>query len=345
VLLAGLEGEDVRPLALRVGRLADDPPRHAADVVLTGCQKSIVGTAEGLMVARALALADRESAAVAPWRLEHAKRDRVDVRDGECLRLVGRGREVGSRLQAAEEVRLLEDHAGRVAGRLGDVVRVGRAVSVGHFDDLEAEAGRVGLDHLAYLRVERLAEDDFRAAGRVLGHVAGVRGDRRPVVTRCVRDVHPGQLADRGLVLEDRLQHSLADLGLVGRVRGEELPLREDGVDDRRDVVVVDSRAEKRQLLAGRDVPPRQFGQVGDQLLLGERGLEGEPAMEADSFGDVPEELVDRVNTDRGQHCLAIGFREREVPHARLPTARRGTRGTRRRRAGPRPRMGRSGGS
>ena len=103
------------------------------------------------------------------------------------------------------------------------LVGIGHAAPVRHLDDLEAEARRVGLHDLADLRVRRLAEDDLRAAGRVLRDEARVGGDGRPVVAGRVRDVHPGQLADRGLVLEDRLEDALAHLRLVRRVRGEEL--------------------------------------------------------------------------------------------------------------------------
>jgi hypothetical protein len=189
---------------------------------------------------------------------------------------------------------------------------------VRYLDDLEAEPRCVRLDDLAHLRVQRLAEDDLRAARRVLGDEAGVRRDRRAVVARRVRDVHSGQLADRGLVLEDRLQDALADLGLVRRVRGQQLPLREDGVDDRGDVVVVDAGTQERELLAGRDVALRELGQVRDELLLGERRLEVEPTLEADAFGDVAKELLDRVDSDRREHRLAIGLGEREVPQDRV---------------------------
>jgi hypothetical protein len=117
---------------------------------------------------------------------------------------------------------------------------------VWHLDDVEAEAERVGLHDLAHLRAHRLSEHDLRPAGeRVLRDEDGVRGDSRPVVAGRVRHVHPRQLADDGLVLEDRLQHALAHLWLVRRVRRQELAAREDDVDDRRDVVVVDPRAEE----------------------------------------------------------------------------------------------------
>ena len=50
--------------------------------------------------------------------------------------------------------------------------------------------------------------------------------------------------------------------GLVRRVRRQELAAREHGVDDRRDVVVVDAGAEKRELLARVDVARRQSAEV-----------------------------------------------------------------------------------
>ena len=113
-------------------------------------------------------------------------------------------------------------------------VGIGDAALVRNLDDLEPEPGRVGLDDLAHLRVERLGEHDARAPGRMLRDVAGVGRDREAVVAGRVRHVHPGQLADRRLVLEDRLQDALAHLGLVRRVGGQELAALQDRVDDRR---------------------------------------------------------------------------------------------------------------
>jgi hypothetical protein len=104
----------------------------------------------------------------------------------------------------------------------------------------------------------------------VLRHVAGVCRDRGPVVPRRVGDVHPGQLADGGLILEDRLEDALAHLRLVRRVRREELPTLDDGVADRGDVVVVDPGAEERQLEA---VPRGELLEVRRDLLLRERRL------------------------------------------------------------------------
>ena len=149
-------------------------------------------------------------------------------------------------------------------------------------DDLEAEATRIRLDDLAYLRVQGLREDDLGAVARVLRDEARVGGDRAAVVPGGIRNVHPGQLADHGLVLEDRLQDALAHLGLVRRVRGEELAAREQDVDDCRDVVVVDPRAEERQLDSGVGVAFGQLREVANELELWERGWHVELAAEAE---------------------------------------------------------------
>ena len=114
VLLAGLEREHVAALAVQVGRLTDDAARQPADVVDLRREEAVVRPGVGLVVARALALADRHRAAVVSGRLEHAERDRIDVRDRHCAGVVRGRREVGGGLEQAEDVRLLEDHGGRV---------------------------------------------------------------------------------------------------------------------------------------------------------------------------------------------------------------------------------------
>ncbi len=238
-----------------------------------------MGAAEAHGVARRLPLADRERAAVRAGRLEHAQRHEVDVRDRQRLRVVRGGRQLGCVLEHAEEVRLLEDHRGRALRRLAHTGWIRGAVLVGNLDDLEPEAGRVGLHDLAHLRVGRLGEDDLRPAGRVLRDEARVGGDGRSVVAGGVRDVHPRQLADRGLVLEDRLQDALAHLGLVRRVGRQQLAALQHGVDDRRNVVVVDPRAEEADLVD--DVARRELLQVALQLGLGQRGRHVERTAQA----------------------------------------------------------------
>ena len=105
--------------------------------------------------------------------------------------VVRRCRKLGRLLEAAKEVRLLEDRAGCVLGGSPKLLGVGDAVAVGHVHDLHPEPWRVGAYDLAHLRVDGLREDELGPACRVLRDVAGVRGDGRPVVAGRIRHVHP----------------------------------------------------------------------------------------------------------------------------------------------------------
>src|SRR6185437_13277660 len=151
-------------------------------------------------------------------------------------------------------------------------------------------------------------------------HEAGVGGDRRPVVPGRIRDIHAGELADRGLVLEDRLQHALAHLGLVGGVRGQQLATLEHGVDDGGDVVVVDPRAEEAHLVD--DVLGRELLEVPLQLGLRQRRLDRELVPVAHAGGDVLEQVVDGRDADRREHRLAVCVGDTEVAHASSRTFR-----------------------
>jgi hypothetical protein len=128
--------------------------------------------------------------------------------------------------------------------------------------------------------------------------------------------VHPGQLADRGLVLEDRLEDALAHLGLVRRVRGQQLAALEHRVDRGRHVVVVDPGAEEAQLAARVRVPRGELLEVRDELGLRQRRLEVERALQAHAVRDVAEELLDGRDADRGEHLLAVAVGQGEEAHA-----------------------------
>jgi hypothetical protein len=235
------------------------------------------------------------------------------VRDRKRLGVASGGGELGCRLEAAEEVGLLKDHASGVRCGGTELVRVGRSAAMGYLDDFEGESSRVRLHDVPDLRIRRLGDDDPRASGRVLRDEARVGGDRCTVIARRVRDVHAGQLADRGLVLEDRLQDALAELRLIRRVRGQELAALEDGVDDRGNVVVVDARAEERELASRVDVAGGELREVGDELRLGQRRVEIEFPFEAHAPRQVGEQVGHGFDADRIEHRRAIALGEREV--------------------------------
>ena len=76
--------------------------------------------------------------------------------------------------------------------------------------------------------------------------------------------------------------------------------------------MVVDARAEERQLARRVDILGGELAEVRGELLLGERRLEVEIAAEANAGGQVTEELFDRGDADRPQHLLAVAIREGE---------------------------------
>ena len=168
---------------------------------------------------------------------------------------------------------------------------------------------QVGAGEVGPRRVEEVAMDRARcqhapALGRADGHQRRLGGRRGAVVVRRRDDVEPGQLGDQRLVLVDRLQRALADLGLVGRVGGVELAARQDLVDRRRDVVAVGAGAEEAGQVG--PVAPRQRLQALAQgQLVGSGGGRSRPSG-PHRCRDVGEELVDRVDAERGQHPRAV---------------------------------------
>ncbi len=161
------------------------------------------------------------------------------------------------------------------------------------------------------------------SAGGVLRDEARVGRDREAVVAGRVRHVHAGQLADRRLVLEDRLQDPLAHLRLVRRVRRQELAALHDHVDDGGHVVVVDACPEEGELDARVRVLRGEGLQVPDQLDLGQRRGDVELAREPNRLRDLLEQVVDRRDADRREHLVTVAIGEREVPvgHCSATTA------------------------
>ena len=94
--------------------------------------------------------------------------------------------------------------------------------------------------------MHRLGDDDLLA---VLHHALReqhrLAERRRAVVERGVGDVESRQQALVGLIFEDRLQRPLRHLGLVRRVRGEELGAHQELIDARGLVVQVGAGAEE----------------------------------------------------------------------------------------------------
>ena len=82
--------------------------------------------------------------------------------------------------------------------------------------------------------------------------------------------------------------------------------------------MVVDPGAEEGELGPRVDVAGRKLLEVTHQLGLGERRFEVELPAEANALRDLLEQLLDRADTDRGEHLRAVGLGQREERHLLL---------------------------
>jgi hypothetical protein len=212
-------------------------------------------------------------------------------------------------LHRAEEVRVLDEDRGDV---LVDVVleldRIGGSVAQPDLDDLGVEAARVRLQRLPGVGMHAARDDQAPATlARPEREVGGRGHRRRTLVERGVGHREAGELGDRRLKLEHRLQPALRDLGLVRRVGSQKLRPRDDRVDEGGDVVVVHPRADEAGLGVGVRVAGGERREAVEHLGLGEAVRELERAVEAQLGGDVGEQLVGRVDADRLQHRRPVG--------------------------------------
>ena len=309
VLLAGLQREHEAAPAVGVGGLAGDPPGHPAQVLLGRGEEAERGAAEVEPVAERLALADRDVHPALARRTQDPEGGRVDRGNAERILGVRGRRQRFQVLDRAEEVRVRDEDGGDVGV---DVVLelggIGDAVAQPDLDHLGVEAARVGLERRPRVRVQPARDDQALAAlAGAERQVGGGRDRGRALVQRGVRDRQPGELRDRGLELEHDLQPALRDLGLVRRVRGQELGARDDRVDERRDVVVVHPGADEADLRVGVRVARGERRQLLEDLGLGEPVGELERAVEAQLGRDVGEQLGRRIDPDLAQHRRPVG--------------------------------------
>ena len=184
--------------------------------------------------------------------------------------------------------------------------------------DFGRVAAQVGRDRLLVVRVQRLDHERAALVVEPARHQHRFGRRRRAVVHRRVGDLETEQLGDDRLVLEDRLQRALRDLGLVRRVARVPLGAREQRVDRRRDRVRSDAATDERdRAVRGRRRPAvvRDRAQVVEQRSLVER-LDVELPLGAQSLGDVLEQRSEAGLADDAQHARDVSVGVRQIPHA-----------------------------
>ncbi len=215
-----------------------------------------------------------------------------------------------------ERVGVLHDETGRALGGRRELRRR-------HLDDLETWPAPVRAQRAPVREVDVARDDDLVASGDANRHERRLGRGRAAVVHRRVHDIHREELGHERLVLVDRLQCALADLGLVRRVRGEELAAQREHRHGCGDVATLDRAADEERPVARARVHLGEPLEVRLDLYLGETRSDAELRVTR-VLGDRAEKLVDVAHADAFEHRGPIGIGVRRVgviPHGQSPPA------------------------
>ena len=214
------------------------------------------------------------------------------------------GRDEGGQVaDGTELVRVLQQHA--VEGGVGDVHRIRRTDH-----EVDADGNGARFQQGQGLRENRLAHVEpvrlFLRAGPASmqqGHGLGRRGGL--IQQGGVRDLHPRQVHHHGLVVEQHLQATLGDLGLIGRVGRVPARILEDVPKDdrRRDGVGVPESDVARHDAVARGELFELLQEAG--FVCG--GRQVQVAAQTDGIGDgLADEGVHRVGAQGGEHVAGL---------------------------------------
>ncbi|MCY1517305.1 hypothetical protein D9M68_519800 [compost metagenome] len=274
VLFAGLQRQAIGAVAARIDRYADEAAGHGALVRVLDRHIGRMRTAIADRHAEALGAADSDIGAHLSGRLQQSQRQRIGGDGCDRAGLVQAGDQAGEIVHVAVGARILEDRAENI-----DRIEIGEGIAD---DDLPAERLGAGLQESDRLRVAVLVDEEglglrLRDA---LGHRHGFSCGGRFVEQRGVGDVEAGQVADHGLVVEQRLEAALADFRLVGRIGRVPGRVFQDVALDhrRRDRAIIALADQRHELL----VAVGRFAHLVERLALGHRRGPGERRLLAD---------------------------------------------------------------
>ena len=307
VLLAGLQREAVRRTARRVHRDTHQPAGQVALQAGADGHEAGVRTAVEQRHAEALRGAHRHVGAERARRLQQRERQQVGRDDRQTAALVGL---VDDRARVEDPARgagVLHQDAGQVTLRqpVGEV----------RDDHLDAHRLGTGAHHLDGLR-QRVGVDDERSLGPVGATYQRhrLRGGSALVEQRGVGGRQAGQVTDHGLEVHQRLEPSLADLGLVRRVGGVPGRVLEhvapyDGRSDRPVVTEPDHRDQR--VVLRRDLPQLDRSRA----FRGSRG-QVEPARPDPSRDSVVHQRLEAAHPKGLEHLGDLLLVRADVPLA-----------------------------
>ena len=205
-------------------------------------------------------------------------------------------------VHTAIDRRILHDHAEERSVR-----RPARHVAFHQFD---AHRGRARLQHVDVLREEAFVDEELVVAHLamrpcMIEHQHRLRGGRRFIQQRCVRDGQRRQIAHHRLEIQQRFQATLRDLRLVGRIGSVPTGVLQDVPHDRlgHDGAVVAQADVTAEALVAR----AERTHVLQVFQFRERIAHIQRLLQADGAGNgLLDQFIDRAHTDRLQHRLGV---------------------------------------
>ena len=304
VLFAGLERHAERTVAQTVDRYADDAARHVALVRFARGHVAGARAAEAHRDAETLGRADDDVGPPFARSLQQGQRQQVGNSRYQGAFGMGRFGEGGVVAHLAVGGGVLYDGAELLAGEFICIVVVDH--------QFDAEWLAAGDQY-----VERLGEDvaiDEKLVASLLDRFARAEREHHQhrfggcgafVQQRTVADLHACQRNDGGLEVQQRLEASLRNLGLIGSVRSVPSGVLEDVARDggRYGAGVVTHADERTQ---GAILGCEGLDVIREFVFAHALG-QGERLFQADRLrNDLCDELIDGFDADHGEHRFQI---------------------------------------
>jgi hypothetical protein len=256
-----------------------------------------------------------------PGRLQEPEREGLGHDGhGKGLPLVGDRGKPPNVFDDAEVVGRLEDDAGHlVVKRRTERREIHATVGpAGHVHGLDAEFFDVCSNDFTVLGMQAFGDHNPGLPRHAVSHEDGFRSPRRSLVEGGVGDIEPGELTDKGLEFEDGLQRSLADFGLIGRIRTDELPARAQVIDDGGNEVFVGPASEKREA-AGTGVARADLLERPDEIHLRQGAGQVEVRHEPKALRNGRKETFRPGQAHDLQHLLLVFVAQRQIAHESHP--------------------------
>ena len=241
---------------------------------------------------KALTRSDHDIRPAFARRLEKRESEQIGRYNRQCARCVGAG---------CEFFQITDRTVGGGVLEEGSKNRLLRALLRGTSQNPDAKWLGTGLQNGESLRMDMVRHEDRVTAFDVLAKGHGLCGGSGFVEQGGVGNLHPGQVANHRLEIQERLEATLGDLRLIRRVGGIPTGIFENvSANDRRRVCAVNAHA---KVVRGDLIFRHDRLQFSQSLLLRAGGGEIQITLQADrKRHSLVDQRIQRRGADRSAH-------------------------------------------